>query len=104
MTVYVDDVRHKFKRMIMCHMWADTETELHEMAEKIGLQRKWFQEPPRASWKHYDVCLKSKARALELGAVLKDKFAALEYVYMSTNNEAGLKMIYEARRKRVVLA
>jgi hypothetical protein len=25
MTVYVDDVRHQFGRMIMSHMWADTQ-------------------------------------------------------------------------------
>jgi hypothetical protein len=27
-TVYVDDVRHKFGTMIMCHLWVDTEEEL----------------------------------------------------------------------------
>ena len=28
MTVYVDDVRHRFAGMVMCHLWADTLDEL----------------------------------------------------------------------------
>ena len=63
MTVYVDDMRARYRRMIMCHMIADTEQELHEMALKIGVARKWYQ------GNHYDVCLKMKGRALRLGAV-----------------------------------
>lgn len=31
MTVYVDDVRLPFGRMIMCHLWADTLPELLAM-------------------------------------------------------------------------
>lgn len=79
MTVYVDDVRHPFGRMIMCHMWADTEEELHAMADRIGVARRWFQTPPKASWNHYDVSLGMKARALQFGAVLTDQFGPLEH-------------------------
>ncbi len=38
MTVYVDDMKVKYGRMIMCHMVADTINELHEMADKIGIK------------------------------------------------------------------
>jgi len=31
MTVYVDDMRSKFGHMIMCHMLADTDEDLHDM-------------------------------------------------------------------------
>lgn len=63
MAVYIDDMEAKFRRMKMCHMIADSEHELHEMARRIGVARRWFQGD------HYDVCLTMKAKALKLGAV-----------------------------------
>jgi hypothetical protein len=76
-TVYVDDVRHRYGRMIMCHMWADTLDELHAMADAIGIERRWSQCPPKASWEHYDVSLGKKAEALARGAVLTDMYGPL---------------------------
>ena len=70
MAVYLDGARNRFGRMIMCHMIADSEAELHETAERIGMRRDWFQ--PR-SFPHYDVCLMRKARATELGASVLDR-------------------------------
>lgn len=61
----------------MCHMWSDSPAELHAMADHIGLARKWFQQPPKASWEHYDVSLSLKAKALAAGAVLTDKYEPL---------------------------
>lgn len=61
--VYVDSMRAQFGRMIMCHMIADTESELHEMAAKIGVRRKWYQGD------HYDICLAKRAVAVAAGAV-----------------------------------
>jgi hypothetical protein len=46
MSVYGDSARNTYGRMIMCHMIADTAAELHEMADKIGVDRRWFQAPP----------------------------------------------------------
>lgn len=66
MAVYLDDSRNRYGRMIMCHMVADTLEELHEMADRIGMRREWFQ--PLSS-PHYDVCLTRRKKALELGAV-----------------------------------
>jgi hypothetical protein len=68
MAVYVDDMKAKFGRMIMCHMIADTDEELHEMAGKIGVARKWHQAPPRHS-SHYDIALSMRAKAVALGAI-----------------------------------
>ena len=42
MTVYVDNAFIKMGRMLMCHMIADTDKELHEMAQLVGLKRECF--------------------------------------------------------------
>ncbi|MGH6753372.1 MAG: DUF4031 domain-containing protein, partial [Bradyrhizobium sp.] len=63
MTVYVDDMRARFGRMVMCHMLADTEAEIHAMAARIGVARKWYQGD------HYDIALSRRAIAVSLGAV-----------------------------------
>ena len=62
MTVYVDDMRAPFGRLILCHMIADTAEELHSMAEAIGVARRWYQGD------HYDVSLAKRAHAVALGA------------------------------------
>src|SRR4051812_7117335 len=36
-TVYVDDMRARFGRMIMCQTVGDDEAELHEMARRMAL-------------------------------------------------------------------
>jgi hypothetical protein len=62
-TVYVDDMRAAFRGHVMCHMIADTEAELHAMAERIGIARRWYQGD------HYDVTLERRGHAIALGAV-----------------------------------
>lgn len=68
MACYVDDMNAKYGRMVMCHMLADTDEELHEIAKKIGVQRKWHQcaGTPKS---HYDICLAKKKIAVEFGAI-----------------------------------
>lgn len=78
MPVYVDDVRHTFGRMVMCHMWADSLEELLAMADRIGVARKWLQQPPKASWIHFDIALSKKAAAIAAGAILTDKYGPVE--------------------------
>ncbi len=82
MTVYVDDAhipatvpngraRHT---STWCHLFADTQDELHEFAARLGLRRSYFQ-PGRARgdgspspyW-HYDVTASKRQQALRLGA------------------------------------
>lgn len=71
MTVYVDDMEADFQpkhapgqRYVMCHMITDDPTfaELHAMADKIGVARKWFQGD------HYDVTKTKRALAVKAGA------------------------------------
>lgn len=68
MSVYVDDMRAPFGRMIMCHMLADSDDELHAMADKIGVARRWHQKPGTAH-SHYDIALSKRALAVQHGAV-----------------------------------
>ncbi|WP_338662597.1 DUF4031 domain-containing protein [Pararoseomonas sp. SCSIO 73927] len=68
MTVYVDDMRARLGKMILCHMIADTDEELHAMAARIGVSRRWHQAPPQHD-SHYDVALSKRALAVEAGAV-----------------------------------
>lgn len=78
MTVYVDDMRASFGRMKMCHMIADNENELHAMADKIGVARRWYQ--VQASHPHYDVCMSKRALAVKHGAVEIDRYKLVEII------------------------
>lgn len=86
MSVYVDNAKHPFGRLLMCHMWADTRAELFAMADRIGIQRKWFQRPAGlgvagmdASWEHFDIAQSKRAMAVAAGAVETDKYGPSEY-------------------------
>jgi len=74
MTIYVDDVRHNFGCMVMCHMWqspSDDYGDLLAMADNIGVARKWIQGHPTlsfgkhrlTSWVHFDISLGAKEKA-----------------------------------------
>lgn len=68
MSVYVDDMVAGYGRMKMCHMIADSTAELNEMADSIGIARKWIQ--AAGTYKeHYDVCLAKKRLAIANGAI-----------------------------------
>jgi len=67
MSVYVDDMNAKFGRMVMCHMVADSTEELNQMADAIGVARRWIQSPGTHR-EHYDVCLEKRALAVKHGA------------------------------------
>ena len=67
MTVYVDHARIPFRGFLMCHLFADTSEELHEMAARIGLKRSWYQRGEVLE--HYDVSLSKRKLAIQCGAV-----------------------------------
>lgn len=72
MAVYVDDMRAPYGRMVMCHMLADSDEELHAMADRIGVARRWHQKPGTYH-SHYDICLTKRAKAVEAGAIEIDR-------------------------------
>lgn len=69
MAVYVDDMKAPYRGMLMCHMLADNDDELHAMASRIGVARRWWQSPERSSGSHYDICQSKRALAVAAGAV-----------------------------------
>jgi len=77
MPVYVDKKVYPLGRMLMCHMLADTLDELHLMADKIGIQRKWFQ---KKSIPHYDICQSKRSLALKYGAIEIDNKRLVELI------------------------
>jgi hypothetical protein len=48
-------------------MVADSLEELHSMADKIGVNRKWFQNKP--THPHYDICKSKRMLAIKFGAI-----------------------------------
>lgn len=108
MSVYVDDMRASFGRMIMCHMWADTREELFAMADQIGVARKWFQRPSgtglpgmNASWEHFDIALSKRALAVKLGAVETDRYGPIEHTARLRGDTARIAQIARMRADRV---
>jgi hypothetical protein len=73
MSVFVDAAIYGYGRMTMCHMIADTPEELHAMADRIGVARRWFQ--VKASFPHYDISKGKRALAVEAGAIECDRNA-----------------------------
>ena len=74
MTVWVDDMYlysiGQLGRMKMSHMIADTEEELLDMADKIGVARKWIQHQEYGKgWVHFDISISARKKAIKAGAV-----------------------------------
>ncbi|API76570.1 hypothetical protein AC251_18165 (plasmid) [Ralstonia pseudosolanacearum] len=79
MSVYVDDMAAPYGRMVMFHMVADTDAELHAMADRIGVARKWHQKPGTPH-SHYDICKAKRAQAVALGAIEIDRTALAQLI------------------------
>lgn len=67
MAIYVDDMHRfamgRYRGMKMSHMIADTDEELHAMADRIGVARRHHQGD------HYDICLAKRSLAIAAGAI-----------------------------------
>ena len=81
MTVYVDDFgvpadvtdgdTGRTYRAKWSHMLTDQadHAELHELAQRIGMQRRWFQQKDPDAWRwHYDVTAAKRKAAIAAGA------------------------------------
>lgn len=72
MSVYVDNGSYEFgigaRKMILSHMIADTQDELIDMAEQIGVDTKWIQKPG-TKYEHFDIAQTKRKLAITLGAI-----------------------------------
>lgn len=106
MPVYVDNMQARYGRMIMSHMIASTDEELHAMADRIGVSRRWWQSPEMSSGSHYDICASSRAKALRFGAIeiTMRQAAAMNFRRQKTGSigspEDAIAWFVEYRRKR----
>ena len=68
MPVYVDDAKNPFGRLKMSHMIADSQDELFEMAEIIGLDEGWIQHQGEYK-EHFDIAQTKRILAISNGAI-----------------------------------
>jgi hypothetical protein len=79
MSVYVDPLFNtegwsdKWPFPQACHMMADTDEELHAMANKLKLKRSWHQACPPHSISHYDLTKGKRWQAIKHGAIEVDR-------------------------------
>jgi len=71
MTVYVDDEQIPWRGKLWCHLVADTLSEVHAFARRLGLRQAWFQS--KSVYPHYDVTVNVRDRALTMGASMGDR-------------------------------
>ena len=100
MAVYVDPAQHPYGRMIMCHLWADTEAELFAMVDMIGVDRKWVQRPPNASWLHFDIAKGKRALAVAAGAIETDRYGPALHLALANGNMKMIETIERLRTRR----
>lgn len=74
--VYVDRLRESnWRYKWSCHLFADTNGELHRFAKMLGLKRKYFQD--RLRFPHYDLSEAKRRQAVRLGAKeVENRFVA----------------------------
>ena len=96
MTVYVDTAIHLLGDRRMCHMFSPYLDELHAMAELIGIQRRWFQDPAtkQVSWPHYDIDQTRRALAVGFGAIECDKYQTVAMAAIIQGKPENLHRIY----------
>lgn len=93
MSVYVDELQDRGWGLgANCHMWADSDHELHAFAGRLGLKYAWRQrmDSPKQRHHHYDLTEGRRKRAVELGAVevrLRDVIRAERIAEYGTTEE-----------------
>jgi len=100
MTVYVDAIMNhgwvlRGRVTPSCHMFADTDEQLHEMASRIGMRESWYQAPKTPMHiGHYDLTEKRRKHAVELGAkeVTREGLVAFMRRHRAAQNKTVLDL------------
>lgn len=94
MSVYVDAPIWPYRNMMMCHMIADTTEELLQMADKIGVQRKWIQHTGTHR-EHFDISKSKRVLAVKAGAKEIDKYELVSILKSKKQASELLKELEE---------
>lgn len=96
MSVYVDSAIHRLRDRMMCHMFSPMLDELHAMAGRMGIERRWFQDPSimRVSWPHYDIDAARRALAVDLGAIVCDRYQTVAMAAIIQDRPDKLRRIH----------
>ena len=86
--VYVDAPIWPYRGMLMCHLMADTEDELHTFAANLGMKRAWFQGKP-GKLPHYDICKAKRVVAVRRGAVEVTREKTVELLHRHRQTARG---------------
>ncbi len=100
MSVYVDPVMEHggsatFRWPRSCHMYADSERELHLMAERLGLRREWFQDKDKLP--HYDLVPAKRKLAVERGAVEHTREQMVQFLRARAGSAGQPSLFAEVR-------
>ncbi len=101
MSVYIDNLMEIRGRMVVCRMMADSDAELHAMADKIGIERRHWRERAGGFASHYEIGLSKRALAVKSGAVevsarrmfhmLRDGISASQHRSQSNWSRSGIR-------------
>lgn len=83
MTVYIDRLascvpNRSWRWAAACHLFADSEDELHDFARRLGLRRAWFQ--AHRFLPHYDLTAGRRSHAVRLGAVEVGRRVVVDHI------------------------
>lgn len=101
MAVYVDPMfacqpNPNWRYRSACHLFADTVDELQAFAQRLGMQRSWFQD---GRFKHYDLTARMREKAVRLGAI--DLTSRQETIDTWRRIDRGFTRIVRKTMKRV---
>lgn len=90
--------------MVLCHMVADSTTELRAMADRIGLQYRWIQHVGTVA-EHFDISRGARVKAVRAGAreVTRRQLGCRRIVMMRGLTPCGDPQCWE-RTARTLLA